>query len=155
MNTGHTILNEIDKAFGSVPRPQRFTVEDGDPECMHHDKLLHSRTPDTLTIDDVGNGCSPLSECLPDGMAYFFPTLARLALNDRRESHWFPFQLAWHLTYDGIENDFLNYCSDSQRSAVHALFCHINESRSERTVDECWYEEITECIRIWSASSDA
>jgi len=155
MNTDHAILKEIDRAFGTVPRPRRFTLEDGDPECLDHDQLLHSRTPETLTIEDVGNICyDPLSECLPDGMAYFFPALARLALNDRRDSDWYPFHLSLHLISGGIENDFLKYCSDSQRSAVHALFCHINESCADRIAEYC-IEEIAECIRIWSASSDA
>ena len=134
----------------------RSASPSNDFECMDHDQLLHSRTPDTLTIDDVGNSCyDPLSECLPEGMAYFFPALARLALNDRRESRWFPFQLSLHVISDGIENDFLKYCSASQRSAVVAWFCPINESRAEREVEDYWYEEISECIRIWSASSGA
>lgn len=152
MNTDEEILKVIDDAFARVQRPIHFTVEDGDPECMDHDQLLHSRTPDTLTEEDVGNPCyNPLTECLPEGLAHFFPALARFALNDHQDFEH-PFLLALRLTSHGTANDFLEYCSASQRLAVHSLFCHILENRAELVAERGWDEDISECISLWDQS---
>lgn len=150
MSFDSEILKVVHEAFGHVVRPEHFTVADGDPECMDHDQLLRSRTPETLTIEDVGSiGYDPLVECFPHGIAYFFPTLARFALNDSRPHDWYPFQLALHLTRDGSANGFLKYCSSTQRKAVLALFSYIQASRAERIVSECCADEIMDCVDLW------
>ena len=150
MTSDKDILKVVDDAFGDLLRPVHFTVADGDPECMDHDRLLHSRTPETLTIDDVGNiGYDPLVECFPQGIAYYFPALARFALADSRLHDWYPFQLTLHLTRDGAANRFLNYCTDSQKAAVCALFAHIQRTRTEKIELECCAEEIQQCTALW------
>ena len=80
MKSDEAILAEIDEAFGSVPRPELFTVADGDPETMDHEALLSSRDRETLTLEDVNRPGNPMTECLLPGFAYYFPALARLAL---------------------------------------------------------------------------
>jgi hypothetical protein len=152
MRTDDVILKAVDDAFGIVQRPRKFTVEDGDPECMDHDRLLHSRTPETLSFEDVGLGYSPLIECLPEGIAYFFPALARFALKDGPEFETFPFTLSLRLIGDGAANDFLAYCSNSQRHAVHSLFSYIKENRAEQIGDIWCGEEISECVTLWGKS---
>ena len=150
MITDQDILRVIDDAFGDVARPAHFTVADGDPECMDHDKLLHSRTTATLTMDDVGNiGYDPLVECFPNGIAYFFPALARFALADPGPHGWYPFQLALHLTRDGADNRFLNFCTASQKSAVFALLTHIQTTRADTIELECSASEIGNCLALW------
>lgn len=144
------ILAEIAIRFGNVTRPRHFTVEDGDFECMDHDQLLHARTPETLTIEDVGNiGYDPLNECLPQGMAYFFPALARLALFDTRQFDWYPFQLALHLSAINGENTFLNYCNPEQKKVVIAFLTHILATRSMQAEQDCSIDAIELCIGLW------
>ncbi|MFB9242503.1 hypothetical protein IV454_15665 [Massilia antarctica] len=150
MTSDDGILRVVDDAFGDVARPEHFTVADGDPECMDHDRLLHSRTTKTLTIEDVGHiGYDPLVECFPQGLAYFFPALARFALADSRPHDWYAFQLALHLTRDGTANRFLNFCTDSQKAAVFAVFAHIQTTWAEKIESECCAEEIENCVALW------
>jgi len=147
-----SVLAEIDAAFGSTTRPQQFTVQDGDPECMDHDALLSSRTPSTLSLKDVGNVCwDPLCECLPAGIAYLFPALARFALARPTESgYWYGGQLIFHLSYDGANNRFLHHCSQCHRAAVASLLAHIIESRHvEIDGDGSSVEEFETCLSLW------
>lgn len=147
-----SVLAEIDAAFESTNRPQQFTVQDGDPECMDHDALLSSRTPETLSLKDVGNVCwDPLCECLPTGIAYFFPALARFALAEPTDSFaWYGGQLIFHLSYEGIDNRFLRYCSHSQRAAVASLLAHIIDSRQvEIDNNGSSVREFEACLSLW------
>ena len=60
LRTDDAILAAIDKAFGSVTRPERFTMADGDPETMDHEALLSTRDfQRAATTQGAGN---PLSQ---------------------------------------------------------------------------------------------
>ncbi|WP_395007472.1 hypothetical protein [Undibacterium sp.] len=150
--TKQSVLEEIDAVFGPVIRPKKFTVEDGDPECMDHDALLKSRTRETLSLADVGNlGYDPLCECLPEGIAYFFPTLARFALSTPVDSFsWYGGQLIFHLSYNGKENKFLCYCSKLQRATVASLLKYIIDNYQELIHDDgSEWEEFESCYLLW------
>jgi hypothetical protein len=72
---------QIDAAFGGVERPVHFTTYTHRCECAEHDELLRARDRDTLSIADVGNpGWDPICLTSPQGIAYYFPALARLPL---------------------------------------------------------------------------
>lgn len=154
MMTKQSVLEEIDAVFGPVIRPKKFTVEDGDPECMDHDALLKSRTRETLSIDDVGNaGYDPLCECLPEGIAYFFPTLARFALSNPVNSFsWYGGQLIFHLSSNNKENKFLCYCSKLQRAAVASLLEYIIDNCEDLIHDDgSEKEEFESCYLMWKS----
>ena len=81
MSTDASILASIDTEFGNLLRPEHFTNHAHCCECAEHDELLRSRDRDTLRVEDVCNpGWDPLCFCSPEGLAYFFPSLARFAL---------------------------------------------------------------------------
>src|SRR5262245_4858278 len=96
-------------AFARCERPEHFTDYTHCEECAEHHDLLRSRDNDTLRIADVGNpGWDPLCYVDPAGLGYFFPGLARLALEDPDPEYgWYPQQLLFHLTYEGAENRHL------------------------------------------------
>lgn len=48
---------------------------------MEYDRLFHAHTPETLPIEPfLDTGMQPLTELLPEGMKYFFPTLVSFVL---------------------------------------------------------------------------
>jgi hypothetical protein len=87
----------------------------------------------TLTIDDVGNaGWDPITFSNAEGVAYYFPTLARLAISSGTYRYgWYADQLMFHLTRHGSDNRFLHFCNVQQRRAVGHLLEHLQEKRSE------------------------
>lgn len=136
------VLRHIDQAFAEVARPEHFTNYTHCSECEDHDKILRSRTRQTLRREDLGNaGWDPMTFSSEQGIAYLFPALARFALlpDVWRDYSWYGSQLLSHVSWDGGSNRFLAWCSPSQRDAVYALVRHMSETRRsaiERHLDE-------------------
>jgi hypothetical protein len=108
------VLAAVDEAFGAANRPEHFTNFAHCCECAEHDDLLREKTRETITIKDVGNpGWDPLCFTSPDGIAYYFPALTRLALAEPTYDYgWYGNQLLFHL-YSGFrENNFYKFCNE-------------------------------------------
>jgi hypothetical protein len=151
MRTDDAILAEIDKAFGSVTRPERFTVADGDPEAMDHEALLSSRDLETLRLEDVNRpGYNPMTECLLPGYSYYFPALARLALVPPVDPwNWYASLLLDKLRLHEDGNDFYSYCNPAQRAAVAGLLRHIVETRASTVSASLDPEDFVQCLKSW------
>ena len=151
MKADATILAQIDRAFGHVARPELFTVADGDPETMDYEALLSSKDRDSLTLEDINHpGCHPMTECLPPGLAYYFPALARLALVQPTDpSNWYASLLLDKLRFHEDGNDFYRYCSDEQRGAVAGLLRHILSTRSSDVSESLDPEDFVHCLKAW------
>ena len=133
MNRDDEILRAIRIAFGDCRRPPHFTNYTHCKECQEHDDVLRGHNIDTLSLDDVGNpGWDPICFISPQGFAYYFPALARLALAsaDDQEDQYLP-QLLFHLQPDGRGNERWQYCSPEQRTAVAAFLRHAIDTRAE------------------------
>ncbi|QEY62790.1 hypothetical protein FXN65_12170 [Metapseudomonas lalkuanensis] len=132
MPTDTQILAAIDAAFGDSPRPEHFTHYRHCCECAEHDELLRHRDRETLQHADVGNaGWDPICFCSPEGIAYYFPALARFALAEPvPELDWYGWQMVFHLDYGGAENPFFQHCAPQQRQAVAGLLAHLLETRT-------------------------
>jgi hypothetical protein len=154
MNKDDRVLNRIDAAFGIVDRPEHFTDYGHCCECAEHDELLRARDRETLTISDVGNpGWDPLCFTSPQGIAYYFPALARLALAPPDYGYgWYADQLLFHLCYGFAENAFFRFCTPSQRAAVTGLLAHIIESRADLVELYGSTDEILRCHELWDPS---
>jgi hypothetical protein len=153
MSTDCTILAEIDAAFGGVERPEHFTNFTHCEECAEHDELLRMRDRDTLSICDVGNpGWDPICFCSPEGIAYYFPTLARLALSDLGPDRcdWYASQLLFHLYSGFTENGFFQYCSLPQRQAVARFIAYIIEAHASLIDLHSAADEFLRCHQLWS-----
>ena len=88
MSSDAQVLETIQQAFASSPRPRHFTNYTHCSECAEHDEVLRSRDVQTLRIEDVGNpGWDPICFISPEGFAYYVPALARLALAQPVEPH--------------------------------------------------------------------
>jgi hypothetical protein len=145
------VLAQIDAAFGGVERPVHFTNHTHCCECAEHDELLRARDRETLSIADVGNpGRDPICFTSPQGIAYYFPALARLALAPPDHAHgWYADQLLFHL-YSGFrDNTFYQFCSATQRTAVAGLLAHIIESRTDLIESHDSTDDFLRCHELW------
>jgi len=151
MNTDKQLLALVDAAFAAATRPEHFTDFRHCCECAEHDALLRSRDRDSLRIDDVGHpGWDPLCFCSAEGIAYFFPALARLALAAPSPRHgWYGEQLLFHLGYGFGDNRFLLCCGTAQRQAVAALLGHLIESRAALIDAGGCADEFLRCHALW------
>ena len=88
-------LADVDEAFGAAEKPMHFCNYLRCYECEAHDNLLRWRSRDTLAIDDVGHFYwNPIAFISPQGMAYYFPSLARFALSEPTYQYgWYGNQL--------------------------------------------------------------
>lgn len=118
--------------------------------------MLRSRDINTLAMEDVGNsGWDPMCYVSPEGFAYYFPALARLALEDETElSGWYGPQLLFHLTHEGQCSRYLPHFRPEQRQAVVALLRHIGETRQDQLANYGLIEELPTAIDRWSGKCD-
>jgi len=156
-----TLLNENDckaldrfsQAFSACPRPEHFTDLDHCTECAEHDETLRSRTPETLTVEDVGNpGWDPICFISPEGFAYFLPGLARLAFEDSPIG-WYGTQFFWHLISNGPNNERFVHCSQEQRDAVAEFLAYLIETKGGRIEADCAVDDAMRAFEIWSGKS--
>jgi len=92
---------------------------------------LHSRTPESLELDDVNNSSyDPWTECLVQGKAYYLPAMARLALGQPVEGELERYAelLASNI---GQDRKLFDFCSEAQRSAILAFLDHLLTSRKQ------------------------
>lgn len=109
------LLASVRTAFEGTPRPEHFTNFMHCDECREHDETLRRHTPDTITLDEIGNpGWDPICFALPEAFQYYLPGLIRLAHEARHE---YIGQLLFHLTYD---RDRVERFSTQQRLAILA-----------------------------------
>ena len=152
MVTDTAVLASIDNAFGTIQRPEHFTNFAHCDECAEHDARLQARDCETLRIEDVNApGNDPLSFCSPQGIAYFFPALARFALAEpSTDNDWYADQLLFHL-YSGFgHNAFFGYCSADQRQAIAQLLAYLISTKAD-FIDQCGSaDEFLRCYELWS-----
>lgn len=148
------ILASIETAFGRIERPEHFTDFTHCEERKEHDDLLRTRDRESLGIEDVGNpGWNPICFCSANGIAYYFPALARLALSEFTPSQgWYGSQLIFHLYSGFLDNRFFQYCSVAQRQTVAKFIAHIIETRSSVIDSYGSADDFLRCHELWYGS---
>ena len=148
-----SVLQGINVAFGTLERPRYFTHIWHCEECADHDDRLQLCDRHTLCLEDVGYAaCDPFCVATPQALAYFFPSLARLALAPPSSEHgWYATQLLFHLAVDEIDNPFYRHCDTRQRAAVARLLAHVVETRAQLAIEEQATDNFVRCYRLWSA----
>lgn len=92
MQSGDAV-SVLDSVFSNCPRPPVFnSYTKLDDEFVQHDKLLKSRTPDSLSREDLGTvGWNPVGCMNVEGWRYWLPTLGRIAHTTERADRGFFF----------------------------------------------------------------
>ena len=147
--TDQEVLRLVEAAFADVPRPEHFTNFTHCEECAEHDELLRSRDCSNLNVSDVGNpGWDPLCFSSGQGIAYFMPALARLALAPPTyDFGWYGSQLLFHLGREERTNQLFAFCNAEQRAAVLALLRQYSQNQPEEAA--CHQEEIDRARSLW------
>ena len=146
------ILQTVQQAFAGCRRPEHFTTYTHCEECAEHDEVLRARDVRTLGIEDIGNPhWDPICFISPEGFAYYFPALTRLALAEPVEPHdWYGAQLLFHLCHDGRQNRRLLACTAEQRSAINQFLRHLVETRASLADIYCCTDDLFQALEIWS-----
>ncbi len=85
-------------------------------------------------------------------MAYYMPTLARLALADPTSNYgWYGDTLHIHLSCNGNENAFFRYCNHDQRKAIASLLRYLNIAYCEYEMRLTEPEEFEQCATVWDS----
>lgn len=147
-----SIRKEIENVFGAAPRPEAFTVADGDPECMDYDRLSHAHTPATLPIEEFLDIVTPLSELLPDGMKYFFSTLVDFVLRTPCQEHsdWAGVGLLNKLWRD---SEFRQQCTAIEKDTIAKFLQHLRTTRFDLIEEFYSVEDFDKISALWKAGS--
>jgi len=148
-------LTQIREAFASAARPERFTDRDHCCECAEHDDLLRSRDLDSLKVEEVGNpGWDPICFATDEGFLYFFPALARLALDDPTYGQgWYFEQLLFHLTYEDSSNRRLLAATPRQKDAVVLLLRHVQVTRPTLVTEHLCEKALQHALTVWGSNA--
>jgi hypothetical protein len=113
--------------------------------------LLRSRDIDSLTIDDLGNpGWDPICFVTYKAFLYYFPALARLALEQPSCGHaWYFEQLIFHLTYEDRLNRRLFVANPRHKEAVLLLLARVRDTRLALVKKYGCQKELEQALAIW------
>jgi hypothetical protein len=147
-----TALELVRQAFKDSPRPEYFTNFQHCEECAEHNQTLLSCTPESITLQEVGNpSWDPICFVSAEGFRYYLTGLARLVLEDSQHGIGeYAAQFFWHLISDGAANTRVKVCSAVQRRALAAFVRHIIETRAEQLDKECLADDAVRAWEIWS-----
>ncbi len=156
MQSDAEVLALVESAFSGNRKPEHFTNYLHCEECREHDELLRARDRSTLELRDVGNICwQPISFATGEGVAYYFPALARLALRaPDYEYGWYGDTLHIHLSASTKENRFYEFCSNAQRKVVAVLLHHLNITRADLPERLTSAEEFEKARRLWAQEEE-
>jgi hypothetical protein len=149
------ILKRVHSAFESVPKPEHFTDYIHCCECNEHNDVLRAATRETIKREALGSmGWDPITFSSAEGIAYYFPMLARFALLPdfwTGQYDWYGVQILWCLARDGKENQFLKWCSSAQRDVAYAFIEHMATTRGEAIKNNCASdEELQAALSAWA-----
>ena len=148
------VIEVVDVAFGPCPKPEVFCDPNHCEECAEHNALLTSKDRESLQLGDVGNpGWDPFCFSSPEGMSYYFPTLARFAVSPPTYGYgWYAEQLLFHLYSGHIYNAFYSFCDPVQRRAVAGLLAHLIESYPSGQTASQTEDELVRAHSMWHES---
>jgi hypothetical protein len=142
------LLRRIEQAF-ATPRPAHFTNHRHCCECAEHDETLRQHTPDSIGLAQLGlPGWDPICFINSAGFLYYFPALARLALEGTGDSYYLD-QFLFHITYDGPRNKLWQACNEPQRKLVGELLDTVLEHRAEEVEEMMNTDELLCALEIW------
>jgi hypothetical protein len=147
------VLTKLQAEFGGVSRPEHFTDPAHCAECAEHDATLRSKDVDSIRRADLGQlGWDPITFTTPQGFAYYFPALARVALEHSTSSRddWYVAVLLSNLSPPGTTFDErLHFLSLSQRSAIAQFLEHLLSSREHELRSHLQFERAQQALEAW------
>lgn len=119
-------------------------------ECEEVEEKAQGANPDTLTLDQAGDGWAALHNFLNDeGFLYYFPAFIRLCIETDMDDGFLP-NFCFAVTYEGAANSRLNACSPAQRKLVHDFMVWYRDTYPEITAQGVCEDDLDNAIKIWS-----
>ena len=141
MNDGD-LLAALARAFARHPRPLVFANAGHCSECAEHNETLSAHTPESLSaVDLVNPGWDPICFATPFAYLYFFPGLARLALEGRGEE-FYADQFLFHLS-----NRTELFNEDERQLVRHFLWRLLEKADGDPFLDDRTLWTLDDCLR--------
>ena len=122
-------INAVNEAFSNIKRPSVFVRDTCCcDECKEHNETLSAYTPDTISIEQLGNpGWDPICFSNNQAFLYYLPAMIRLAF----DKDYYVDQLISHLDSEGR----LDALNESQKAAIYYSLQTLMEVDHERIQD--------------------
>jgi len=133
------VLAVVDQAFGHLHRPETMVRDPNHcEECAEHEAVMQAATPQTITLNEIGNpGWDPVCYLSDEAFCYFMPGFSRLALDT---SGFYLSQFFFHLDYD---QSFRIKAFDSEQCrATLQLIHYIGETMPDKVTDHMVKDEL-------------
>ncbi|WP_390594104.1 DUF6714 family protein [Simiduia litorea] len=139
------------KGIFNIPRPKTFVdTPNHCPECQEVEAKAQRNTPDTLTLEEAGDGWADLSSFLSTkGFLYYIPAFIRLCIASNEESCYID-NLFFSLIYEDENNRILQACTQEQKLFMYNFMVWYKENEAE--LIEIWLstEDVEKAIELWS-----
>lgn len=146
------IIKEAYEAFSDYKRPNKFTLDHGDPETIDHSKTLNDCDLDSFNKKHIGHiGWSPLSFLTGESLAYLMPKLIEYALNleNNDEEDLFLPMFLMIISPEEKNHLFSNY-SESHKKIIIKTLNFIKEKYNKEVQNEFCEEDLELAIKFWS-----
>lgn len=122
------VLTAVDRAFGAVPRPSIMVRNPNHcDECADHEAAMQGVTPQTVTLNEIGNmGWDPVCYLTDASYRYFMPGFARLVLHTDDDCDYLD-QFIFHLE-SRLSDDLF---TGEQRTAIIGVIDYLKETLPE------------------------
>ena len=144
------IIEQINLAFGKVPRPKEFV---NNPyhceECGEHNDTLSQTNRDEIGLKELNNpGWDPICFVKPQAFLYYFPALVRLVFDDKSNNEYL-WQFLFHCTYEGTESRLFCHFNREQISATRDLMYFLKYNWKKKIEKMCLTKDVDKAVKIW------
>lgn len=145
------VLAQIESAFSNVRRPQQFVDASHCEECAEHNETLSKCDRDSIGLKELGNaGWDPMCFVNPHAFKYYFPSMVRLAFDDKTNNEYLN-QFLFHITYEGNESRFFEHFDSQQVSAVADLMRFLKFNWKKKIEREMLTTDVDNGVEIWAS----
>lgn len=146
------LISECKVLFGKNRRPAVFTNDPCCGEGAEYDAMFRMHTPDSIGLRELGNsGLDPIFYITPEAYRYYFPALARLAVDNIASGNFLDLFL-FHLRLDGYQNRFLKTFSEVERCFVARFLQALNRHYGEIIEERHNPFELEATMKLWDAT---
>ncbi len=141
----HKLIREALVLFPASHRPAHFTNHEHCEECRDHDITLRAHNREQIGFDILGNPAwDPICFVNQAGFKYYFPALARLAL-DGTGNEYYVDQFIFHVT----QNKRCGSLNKDQSALVLKVLEHLLEYKREEIEFNLDADDILNAIERW------
>ena len=138
------------KRIFNIPRPKVFMdTPEHCEECQEVERNAQIASPDTLTLEQAGDGWAALHNYLnDDAFLYYCPAFIRLCI-DTDMNNGFLENFFFAITYEEENNSRLRACNQEQRKFIHDFIVWYRNKKPELIEQWLIEEDVEKAIELW------